>query len=111
MFFLKAISGRFKSSLLVSPLVDAAPAPDLCAESLHLDSHCSAHHPMEDFWIIMIIPTSSVINQPNIFGSIVVSISACHSKEQLAGGRGSIPRQRVSFLFAIPVFCCNPLLE
>jgi hypothetical protein len=29
------------------------------------------------------------------FGSIVVSISACHSKEQLAGGRGSIPRQRV----------------
>jgi hypothetical protein len=29
-----------------------------------------------------------------IFGSIVVSISACHSKEQLAGDRGSIPRQR-----------------
>jgi hypothetical protein len=29
-----------------------------------------------------------------VFGSIVVSISACHSKEQLAGGRGSIPRQR-----------------
>jgi hypothetical protein len=27
----------------------------------------------------------------------VVSISACHSKEQLAGGRGSIPRQRDSF--------------
>jgi hypothetical protein len=38
------------------------------------------------------IPSS---NQPEIFGSIVVSISACHSKEQLAGGRGSIPRQRV----------------
>jgi hypothetical protein len=35
-----------------------------------------------------------------IFGSIVVSISACHSKEQLAGGRGSIPRQRDTF-FAI----------
>jgi hypothetical protein len=28
----------------------------------------------------------------------VVSISACHSKEQLAGGRGSIPRQRDTFL-------------
>jgi hypothetical protein len=37
------------------------------------------------------------INQISIFGSIVVSISACHSKEQLAGGRGSIPRQRDTF--------------
>jgi hypothetical protein len=45
-----------------------------------------------------------------IFGSIVVSISACHLKEQLAGGRGSIPRQRDvffllfgrDFLFLLP---------
>jgi hypothetical protein len=41
-----------------------------------------------------------VFHQKNVFGSIVVSISACHSKEQLAGGRGSIPRQRDdTFLF------------
>jgi hypothetical protein len=46
---------------------------------------------------INILLTLTFINQPNIFGSIVVSISACHSKDQLAGGRGSIPRQRVSF--------------
>jgi hypothetical protein len=41
--------------------------------------------------------TAPFINQISIFGSIVVSISACHSKEQLAGGRGSIPRQRDTF--------------
>jgi hypothetical protein len=41
--------------------------------------------------------TIHFINQISIFGSIVVSISACHSKEQLAGGRGSIPRQRDTF--------------
>jgi hypothetical protein len=39
------------------------------------------------------------------FGSIVVSISACHSKEQLAGGRGSIPRQRDTFIFGNFAFC------
>jgi hypothetical protein len=44
----------------------------------------------------------------DVFGSIVVSISACHSKEQLAGGRGSIPRQRdnailfFSEIFSVP---------
>jgi hypothetical protein len=41
--------------------------------------------------------TIPFINQISIFGSIVVSISACHSQEQLAGGRGSIPRQRDTF--------------
>jgi hypothetical protein len=40
----------------------------------------------------------------NVFGSIVVSISACHSKEQLAGGRGSIPRQRDDTLSFFRVF-------
>jgi hypothetical protein len=46
-------------------------------------------------------PNCSVfIKNIKIFGSIVVSISACHSKEQLAGGRGSIPRQRdITILF------------
>jgi hypothetical protein len=39
----------------------------------------------------------------HFFGSIVVSISACHSKEQLAGGRGSIPRQRDTIFFATSV--------
>jgi hypothetical protein len=52
-----------------------------------------------NFWYIFHLLTTSFIN-PVVFGSIVVSISACHSKEQLAGGRGSIPRQRDIF-FAI----------
>jgi hypothetical protein len=44
----------------------------------------------------------SSFHQKTVFGSIVVSISACHSKEQLAGGRGSIPRQRDdTVLFAL----------
>jgi hypothetical protein len=34
----------------------------------------------------------------------VVSISACHSKEQLAGGRGSIPRQRDNTILFFPSF-------
>ena len=37
----------------------------------------------------------------SIFSSIVVSISACHHHRQLAGDRGSIPRWREYFLFAV----------
>jgi hypothetical protein len=60
-------------------------------------------------------PNCSVfIKNIKIFGSIVVSISACHSKEQLAGGRGSIPRQRdITILFFFPSFigCCGGVVE
>jgi hypothetical protein len=45
------------------------------------------------FWLIFQLLTDPFIKLV-VFGSIVVSISACHSQEQLAGGRGSIPRQR-----------------
>jgi hypothetical protein len=52
----------------------------------------------------MFIEIMPFINHPRIFGSIVVSISACHSKEQLAGGRGSIPRQRVNDFYPFLLF-------
>jgi hypothetical protein len=53
---------------------------------------------------ILIFNDVPFINHPSIFGSIVVSISACHSKEQLAGGRGSIPRQRDTFVLRLFAF-------
>jgi hypothetical protein len=39
---------------------------------------------------ILISNDISFINHPSTFGSIVVGISACHSKEQLAGGWGLV---------------------
>ena len=54
------------------------------------------------FNLVLYIIIEPLFIKNHIFGSIVVSISACHSKEQLAGGRGSIPRQRDMFL--LPFF-------
>jgi hypothetical protein len=48
------------------------------------------------------------LSSKNVFGSIVVSISACHSKEQLAGGRGSIPRQRDNTILFFSEFVTVP---
>jgi hypothetical protein len=59
------------------------------------------------FWDIKLLHLHLSINHQEIFGSIVVSISACHSKEQLAGGRGSIPRQRVSIFLHLGRACVS----
>jgi hypothetical protein len=64
-----------------------------------------------DFALIILRQSNPFIKSPEIFGSIVVSISACHSKEQLAGGRGSIPRQRVPTFCVLFVFLSLPALH